>query len=94
MNNQLVSDFDYNASNNIGFCESCVGEKQHRTPFDSSERHTVDLLELVYSDVCGKISETSIGGTQYFLTFTDDQSKYSWVYILKTKDQVFNYFLK
>ena len=27
VNDQLVRDFDYNASNNIGFCESCVGEK-------------------------------------------------------------------
>ena len=76
------------------FCESCIGGKQHRTPFDSSERHTVDLLELVHSDVCGKISEPSIGGAQYFLTFTDDKSRYSWVYILKTKDQVFDYFLE
>ena len=94
VNDQLVRDFDYNASNNIGFCESCVGGKQHRALFDSSERHTVDLLELVHSDVCGKISETSIGGAQYFLTFTDDKSRYSWVYILKTKDQVFDYFLE
>ena len=93
-NDELVKDFDYNASKNIGFCESCIGGKQHRTPFDSSERHTVDLLELVHSDVCGKISEPSIGGAQYFLTFTDDKSRYSWVYILKTKDQVFDYFLE
>ena len=93
-NSELVKDFDYNASKNIGFCESCIGGKQHRAPFDSSERHTVELLELVHSDVCGKISEPSIGGAQYFLTFTDDKSRYPWVYILKTKDQVFDYFLK
>ena len=78
-NSELVKDFDYNASKNIGFCESCIGGKQHRAPFDSSERHTVELLELVHSDVCGKISEPSIGGAQYFLTFTDDKSRYSWV---------------
>ena len=83
-NDELVKDFDYNASKNLGFCESCIDGKQHRTPFDSSERHTVDLLELVHSDldVCRKISELSIGGlgAQYFLTFTDDKSRYSWVY--------------
>ena len=61
VNDQLVGDFDYNESNNIGFCESCVGGKQHWRLFDSSERHTVDLLELVNYNVCGKISETSIG---------------------------------
>ena len=82
-NDDLVKDFDYNASKNIGFCESCIGGKQHRTTFDSSERHTVDLLELDHSDVCGKLSEPLIGGAQYFLTFTDDKSRYSWIYILK-----------
>ena len=59
-----------------------------------TDTQLADLLELVHSDVCGKISETSIGGAQYFLKFTEDKSRYSWVYILKTKDQVFNYFLE
>ena len=26
--------------------------------------------------------------------FTDDKSRYSWVYIIKMKDQVFQYFLE
>ena len=93
-NSELVEHFRYNSTKNIGFCESCIGGKQHRTPFGASERQTCDLLELVHSDVCGKISESSIGGAQYFLTFTDDKSRYSWVYMLKTKDQVFEYFLE
>ncbi len=49
-------------------------------------------LELVHSDVCGKIQEKSLGGAEYFLTFTDEKTRYTWVYILKTKDQVFNHF--
>ena len=51
------------------------------------------MLELVHSDVCGKMREKSLGGGEYFLTFTDDRSRYTWVYILKTKDQVFDCFL-
>ena len=93
-NNELVECFKYDPTKNIGFCESCIEGKQHRTSFDASDRQTGDLLELVHSDVCGKISETSIGGAQYFLTFTDDKSRYSWVYILKTKDQVFERFVE
>ena len=90
-NHKLVEQFDYSESGSIGLCESCIGGKQHRTPFDSSSRQTSDLLELVHSDVCGKISENSIGGA---LTFTDDKSRYSWVYIIKTKDQVFDCYLE
>ena len=71
----LAEKFDFGHSGKVGLCESCIGGKQHRTPFDSSSRQTSDLLELVHSDVCGKISGKSIGGAQYFLTLTDDKSR-------------------
>ena len=89
---ELVRHLDYNSSKSIGFCETCIGGKHHRTPFDSSKTQSTELLELVHSDVCGKISEKSLGGGQYFLTFTDDKSRYSWVFILRSKDQVFDRF--
>lgn len=91
---KLVKQFNYDVSKSTSFCESCIGGKQHRTPFDSSKRQTSELLELVHSDVCGKVSEKSIGEAQYFLTFPDDKSRYSWVYILKSKDEVFGKFLE
>jgi len=93
-NGKPVEYFDYDSSRELGFCESCISGKQHRSPIDSSERQTEDLLELVNSNVCGKISDKSIGGAQYFLTFTDDKSRHTWVYIIKTKDQVFQCFLE
>ena len=34
----------------------------------------------------------SLGGAEYFLTFIDDFSHYTWVYVLKKKDEVFKYF--
>ena len=49
---------------------------------------------LVHSDVCGKISEKIIGGAEYFHTLTDDKTCYSWVYSLKSKDQIFDQFLE
>ena len=90
----LVKRLNYDSSKGISFCETCINGKHHHTPFDSSKTHSTELLELVHSDVCGKISEKSLGGAQYFLTFTDDKSRYSWVYILHSKDQVFDRFLE
>ncbi len=58
-------------------------------PFSSS---TTQTTEVVHSDVCGKIQEKSLGGGEYFLTFTDDKSRYTWVYVLNSKDQVFEVF--
>ena len=78
----------------IGFCETCIGGKHHRSSFETSKSQTKEPLELVHSDMCGKMREKSIGGAEYFLTFTDDKTRYSWVYPLKTKDQVFDRFLE
>ena len=91
---KLVKEFIYDASNPIGFCETCIGGKYHHSPFASSTTKTTEVLELVHSDVCGKIRERSLGGAEYFVTFTDDRARYTWVYILKTKDQVFDCFVK
>ena len=44
-------------------------------------------LELVHSDVCGKMGQKSMRGAEYFLTLLDDKTHYIWVYPLKTKDE-------
>ena len=49
-------------------------------------------LKLVHSDVCGKMGQKSLGGAEYFLTLLDDKTHHAWVYPLKTKDQVFEFF--
>ena len=51
-------------------------------------------LELVHSDVCGKMNSPSLGGGEYFLTFIDDCTHYTWVYVLKHKSEVFKWFQK
>ena len=67
----------------------------HRHPFptDGGKRSS-QVLGLVHSDVCGKLNEKSLGGGQYFLTFIDDKTRYTWVYILKNKSEVFEKFLE
>ena len=32
------------------------------------------------------------GGNEYFMTFIDDYSRYTYVYLLKIKDETFNAF--
>src|SRR5436189_2711961 len=74
-------------------CEHCLAGKQHRVAFKRSSAHrTNNVLDLVYSDVCGPMKVSSIGGKRYFVTFIDDYSKKVWVYALRTKDCVFEAF--
>jgi transposase InsO family protein len=73
-------------------CEHCLFGKQHRVSFATSSQKKSTILERVYSDVCGPIEVPTLGGNRYFVTFIDDASRKVWVYLLKTKDQVFDIF--
>ena len=73
-------------------CDYCLLGKQHRVSFSSKSTKKSKILELVYSDVCGPIEVESLGGYKYFVTFIDDASRKTWVYLLKSKDQVFQNF--
>ena len=74
-------------------CTGCVLGKQHRESFPKkTERRATELLGIVHSDVCGPLQEASIGGSRYFVTFIDDFSRFTWVYFLKSKSQVFDCF--
>jgi len=49
-------------------------------------------LDLIHSDVRGKVGTQSLGGGEYFVTFVDDYTPFVWVYILKHKSEVFKKF--
>ena len=60
----------------------------------SGGRQVTKLLEIVHSDVCGRLEAKSLNGAEYFVTFIDDKSRYVWIYILKNKSEVFKKFLE
>lgn len=70
-------------------CIDCLAGKQHRVSFYRSNRPSrrKHILDLVHTDVCS-MTEKSLGGALYFVTFIDDHSRKVWVYLLKTKDNV------
>jgi histone deacetylase 1/2 len=45
-------------------------------------------LELVFSDVWGP-AIASVGNQKYYVSFVDDYSKFTWIYLLKNKSDVF-----
>lgn len=91
----LVKGFKFDVSKELSFCQDCTEGKQCRNKFPISNGGRADEpLDLVHSDLCGKMSTPSLSGSGYFLTFIDDNTHYVWVYVLKTKDQVFERFLE
>lgn len=74
-------------------CSICIQGKMKRKKFPkSASTRAKDLLEIIHSDVVGKISPSSLGGSSYFVTFTDDFSNYTTLYTMKTKSEVLEKF--
>ena len=69
-------------------CEACIFGKNHRLPFVKEPWRVKFPLELIQADVSGPMNISSIGGNKYFLTFIDDFSRKTWIYLLKSKDEV------
>ena len=74
--------FDYES---LGTCESCLMGKMTKTPFSGHGERTNELLGLVHTDVCGPMTTQARGGYSYFITFTDDLSRFGYVYLMKHK---------
>jgi len=49
----------------------------------------VDMKTDMSFDVCGPMSQSSVGGARYFVTFIDDKTRKTFVYALKSKDEAF-----
>ncbi|KAF2361468.1 Integrase catalytic core [Trinorchestia longiramus] len=89
----LARGLDYSLGNENVFCENCCDGMSHRLPFSRVDQRKVRKpLELIHSDVCVKINPSSLRGESYFVTFIDDYSRYTWVYIIKNKSDVFGVF--
>ncbi|CAG4933546.1 unnamed protein product [Colias eurytheme] len=73
-------------------CEACAYGKQCKFPFQKSERGELQPGDLVYSDVCGPMSTSSIQGMRYFLLFKDAATSYRHVYFMKHKSDVMEVF--
>ncbi|KAL6346953.1 hypothetical protein AAG906_006013 [Vitis piasezkii] len=71
----------------LGHAATDILAKSHRLPTHLSSFHASKPLELVYTDIWGPASVTSTSGAKYFILFVDDYSRYTWLYLLQSKDQ-------
>jgi len=58
--------------------------KLARTVSRRQPTKTTRKLELVHSDV-GTMPIALVGGSKYYLTFTDDKTRYKWILLMKKK---------
>ena len=85
----LLKSLDYES---YDACESCLVGKTTKTPFSRTMEKATDLLGIIHTDVYNPMSVEARGGYRFFLTFTDDLSRYGYIYLMKHKFETFEKF--
>ena len=63
--------------------------KKHFTKKGEREN---ELLEFIHSDMYRPLSTQARGGFSYFVTFTDNLSRYGYIYLMRHKSETFEKF--
>jgi hypothetical protein len=71
-------------------CVSCQLGKQPALPFHNSESMSTENFNLIHYDVWGFSPINSIGKSRYFVVFVDNYSRYSWVFLMRSRDELLN----
>ena len=74
-------------------CESCQFAKHHRLSYSPRvNKRASGPFELVHLDVWGSCPVVSPTGFRYFVTFVDDYSRATWLYLMKNRFKLFFHF--
>ena len=75
-------------------CSTCKLGKSKSLSFPSHSSRAESCFDLIHSDVWGITLVISHAKYKYFVTFIDDYNKYTWIYFLRSKSEVFSVFQK
>jgi len=72
----------------------CKLAKSKILPFHSNGHRAAHCFDIIHSDVWGISLVMSHAKYKYFVTFIDDYSRFTWIYFLRSKADVFSTFKK
>ena len=76
-------------------CESCQLGKHTRVSFPKRlNNRAKSPSELVHTDVWGPCRTVSTLGFQYFVTFINDYSRCTWLFLMKNRAKLYSIFHK
>ena len=73
-------------------CDTCIKAKSQRVSYPVSLNKTNTPFTSIHSDVWGPSSITISSSHRWFVIFVYDCTQMTWLYQLKTKDEVFTIF--
>jgi Integrase core domain/GAG-pre-integrase domain len=72
-------------------CDTCEFAKHTRTTYPSFDNSS-SCFDIIHSNVWRSSRITSLSGSRWFVTFIDCHSRMTWLYLLRSKDEVLECF--
>ncbi|KAL5856862.1 hypothetical protein ACOSQ3_004320 [Xanthoceras sorbifolium] len=88
VSNDILDSLDFT---DFEVCIECIKAKQTKTKRLSANR-TLDVLELIHTDICGPLPTASWNSQQYFISFINGYSRYGYLYLIHEKSQSLDMF--
>ena len=79
-------------NNETFYCKICQFAKHKRVPFPPQPYCPSKPFSLVHSDLWGPSRISTLSNKRLFLSFIDDHTRVSWVYLLRDKSEADNMF--
>lgn len=68
-------------------CDICPMVEQHRLSFVANNNFCDVPFDLIHCDICGPYYEPTYAGQRFFLTLVDDNSRFTWTYLMQHKSE-------
>nr|GEV50745.1 copia protein [Tanacetum cinerariifolium] len=76
-------------------CSACaMGKSTKKSHKPKSEDNNQEKLYMLHMDLCGPMHVESVNGKKYILIIVDDYSRFTWVKLLRSKDEALNFIIK
>ncbi|XP_050137264.1 uncharacterized protein LOC126613724 [Malus sylvestris] len=75
-------------------CSACIRGKMTRQPFPSKCNKSSVPFEKVHTDVWGPSPTVSLEGYRYYVIFVDECTRFTWIFPLVNKSDVYTVFVK
>ena len=86
--NEILPPFEFS---DIEQCIDCIKGKYVKHIKKGAKRST-GTLAIIHTDICGPFPVKRVDGYDSFITFTDDYSRYGYIYPIKERSEALDKF--
>ena len=67
-------------------------QRMHVKKIKKDAKRSTEVIQIIHTDICGPFPVKSVDGYDSFITFTDDYSRYGYIYPIKERNEALDKF--